>query len=85
LGCPHDYIAFQEELIPLLENIHGETQHSGRIPKRAPDDSRKQFQIIKLKNELRQAIAEETYERAAELRDEIQTLEQELKATRPQS
>ena len=26
LGCPHDYIAFQSELLPLLENIHGETQ-----------------------------------------------------------
>ncbi|MCA9092904.1 MAG: UvrB/UvrC motif-containing protein [Planctomycetaceae bacterium] len=81
LGCPHDYIAFQEELIPLLENIHGETQHIGRIPKRAPEDSRKQFQIIKLKNDLRQAIAEEMYEKAAELRDEIQKLERELKPT----
>lgn len=81
LGCPHDYIAFQEELIPLLENIHGETQHIGRIPKRAPEDSRKQFQIIKLKNDLRQAIAEEMYEKAAELRDEIQKLEHELKPT----
>ena len=36
LGCPHDYIAFQRELIPLLENIHGETQHAGKFPKRAP-------------------------------------------------
>ena len=23
LGCPHDYIAFEDELLPLLENIHG--------------------------------------------------------------
>jgi len=30
LGCPHDYIAFQSELLPLLENIHGETQHVGK-------------------------------------------------------
>lgn len=80
LGCPHDYIAFQEELLPLLENIHGETQHVGRIPKRAPEDSRKQFQIIKLKNDLRQAVAEESYEKAAEIRDEIQKLERELKS-----
>ena len=26
LGCPHDYQEFREELMPLLENIHGETQ-----------------------------------------------------------
>ena len=79
LGCPHDYIAFQDELLPLLENIHGETQHCGKFPKRAPDDSRRQYKLIKLRNDLRQAIAEESYERAAQLRDEIQGLERELK------
>lgn len=79
LGCPHDYIAFQEELLPLLENIHGETQHVGRIPKRTPENGRKQFQLIKLRNDLRQAVAEESYEKAALLRDEIQSLERELK------
>ena len=26
LGCPHDYEEFRDELMPLLENIHGETQ-----------------------------------------------------------
>ena len=24
LGCPHDYVAFREELMPLIENIHGD-------------------------------------------------------------
>ena len=79
LGCPHDYIAFQEELYPLLENIHGETQHCGKFPKRAPDDSRKQYRLIKLRNDLRLAVAEESYETAAKLRDEIQVVENELK------
>jgi protein arginine kinase activator len=76
LGCPHDYVAFQEELMPLLENIHGETQHAGKVPRRAPADSRKQYDLIRLRNELRQAVAEESYERAARLRDEIHALEQ---------
>ncbi|MFO1020675.1 MAG: UvrB/UvrC motif-containing protein [Planctomycetales bacterium] len=80
LGCPHDYIAFQEELLPLLENIHGETQHCGKVPKRAPDDSRKQYELIKLRNDLRVAIAEESYERAAQIRDEIQRLEKQLES-----
>ena len=34
LGCPHDYVAFETELLPLLENIHGETQHMGKVPRR---------------------------------------------------
>ncbi|MEX0703607.1 MAG: UvrB/UvrC motif-containing protein [Planctomycetales bacterium] len=78
LGCPHDYIAFEDELLPLLENIHGETQHCGKFPKRAPDASRRQYQLIKLRTELRTAIEEEHYETAARLRDDIQKLETKL-------
>lgn len=78
LGCPHDYIAFQEELLPLLENIHGETQHVGKTPKRAPHASQKQYRLIKLRNRLRSAIEDELYEEAARIRDEIQTTEAEL-------
>lgn len=78
LGCPHDYIAFSRELMPLLENIHGETQHAGKFPKRAPDASQRQYQLIKLRNELRTAVEDEEYETAARLRDEIATLESEL-------
>lgn len=78
LGCAHCYIAFKDELLPLLENIHGETHHCGKFPKRAPDDSQKQYKLIKLRNDLRIAVAEESYEEAAKLRDQIQALEDEL-------
>ena len=33
LGCPHDYVCFAKELEPLMLNIHGETQHMGKVPK----------------------------------------------------
>jgi protein arginine kinase activator len=78
LGCAHCYIAFREQLVPLLENIHGETHHCGKFPKRVPDDSQKRYQLIKLRNDLRLAVAEESYEEAARLRDEIQELEGRL-------
>ncbi len=77
LGCPHDYTAFQDELLPLLENIHGETQHVGKVPKRAPKASQHQFRLIRLRNQLKAAVDEEMYEEAARLRDEIQGLEAE--------
>lgn len=80
LGCPHDYIAFEEELLPLLENIHGETQHVGKFPKRAPRASQRQYELIKLRSELRSAIDDENYESAARFRDQIRDLEQELTA-----
>jgi len=80
LGCSHCYLAFREELVPLLENIHGEIQHCGKFPKRAPDDSQRQYQLIKLRNDLRLAVAEESYEEAARLRDQIQELEAQLES-----
>jgi protein arginine kinase activator len=78
LGCPHDYIAFAKELKPLLENIHGETQHTGKFPKRAPHASQLQYRLIKLRSELRTAVDEEEYETAARIRDEIQSLEKDF-------
>jgi protein arginine kinase activator len=78
LGCPHDYIAFQSELMPLLENIHGETQHVGKAPKRAPQASQHQFKLVRLRSLLKAAVDEEQYEEAARLRDEIQQVESDL-------
>lgn len=75
LGCPHDYVVFEDELLPLLENIHGETTHVGKVPKRSPQSSQLQFQLIKLRNELRASVEEERYEDAAGIRDSIRQLE----------
>ena len=85
LGCPHDYTAFHAELLPLLENIHGETQHTGKLPKRAPNANRRQYRLIKLRSSLREPVAKEDYEEAALLRDKIQSLEDELATEAPSS
>ncbi len=75
LGCPHDYVAFEAQLGPLLLNIHGESEHVGKIPKRCPQGSETRTQLIRLRREMSEAVAEENYERAKELRDEIQRIE----------
>ena len=76
LGCPHDYQEFREELTPLLENIHGETRHCGKTPRRLPQSKQTQSELIQLRNKLKQAINKEDYEEAARLRDRIRTLEE---------
>jgi protein arginine kinase activator len=75
LGCPNDYEVFRTELKPLLENIHGNLRHVGKVPKRLPVDTRRQTELIKLRQEIQQAVAIEDYERAAQLRDQIDSLE----------
>jgi protein arginine kinase activator len=75
LGCPHDYQEFREELIPLLENIHGETRHAGKTPRRLPQTKQAQSELIQLRKQLQQAVTREAYEEAAQLRDRIRQLE----------
>jgi protein arginine kinase activator len=77
LGCPYDYEVFRDELMPLLENIHDETRHSGKVPKRAPRNSQTQTTLIQLRNDLKRAIAAEDYETAARVRDKIKSIEHE--------
>lgn len=75
LGCPHDYEEFRDELLPLLENIHGETRHVGKTPRRLPQTRQAQSELIQLRKQLHQAVTREAYEEAANLRDRIRRME----------
>ncbi len=76
LGCPHDYEFFQEHLDPLLEKIHGSSEHKGRLPRGSgPEASRRNDGLLRLRRELQQAVKAEQYESAARLRDAIRQLE----------
>ncbi len=75
LGCPHDYICFDAELEPLIVNIHGATEHVGKRPQRLSGDSDWQTTLIRLRRELQEAVEDERYERASQLRDEIRQIE----------
>ncbi len=75
LGCPNDYDAFESVLVPLLERAQeGATEHIGKVPRRAGSDQHKQNAILRLRAELKQAVASEEYEKAAELRDRIKEM-----------
>ena len=76
LGCPHDYEEFRDELVPLLENIHGETKHAGKTPRRLPQTRLAQSELIQLRKQLQQAVTREAYEEAAQLRDRIRRIEE---------
>lgn len=75
LGCPDDYDEFREDLLPLLESIHGDTKHQGKIPRRVPKPPVKKAELSQLRKRLSRAVAEEAYEDAARLRDQIKALE----------
>ncbi len=75
LGCPNDYACFEQEMEPLLANIHGETTHTGKRPKRSARNVDEHTQLIRLRREMREAVQAEDYERASLLRDEVRKIE----------
>jgi len=79
LGCPHDYVCFQEELEPLIVSIHGETKHTGKRSMHGAGAADRQTELIRLRREMKEAVEKEQYERASEMRDEIRRIEQEGK------
>ncbi len=77
LGCAYDYVYFQDDLEPLLLNIHGAKVHKGKRPTRRLGSPDRQHELIQLRREMQEAIAKEQYEKAGELRDRIQNFENE--------
>jgi protein arginine kinase activator len=77
LGCPHDYVCFEPQLMPLIVNIHGETQHVGKVPKTGAGTSQHRTDLIRYRREMKEAVAQEDYERAGQLRDLIRRVEKE--------
>jgi len=76
LGCPHDYVVFQNFLMPLIERAHeGATHHVGKVPQTAETLVKRQTGIMRLRRELQEAIEQENYERAARVRDQIRDME----------
>lgn len=76
LGCPLDYNVFEKALTPLLKRAQeGATQHIGKAPHRAEEGQKKQSALLRLRAELKAAVAAEDYEAAAGLRDQIKKLE----------
>jgi protein arginine kinase activator len=75
LGCGDCYGAFREQLKPLLRRIHGASVHMGKSPRASEGMLEKIREIEDLKLELKGAIEKEDFEKAAEIRDQIKTLE----------
>ena len=75
LGCENDYKAFEKPLRVILDKAHnGNTEHTGKVPSAAPEDQQLQVRLTEMRRQLEQAVRDEDYELAAELRDKIEQL-----------
>jgi len=76
LGCAQCYRDFAAQLKPVLQKIHGRTQHAGRKPKAYVPDPKDVLdqRILELRTAMDTAVASENFEEAARLRDELKAL-----------
>lgn len=84
LGCGHCYDAFRDSMQDLLRRIHGGVRHQGKRPAGAPTTRKgsKSTSMRQVKADLAKAVAEEDFETAALLRDQLQELQKRKDAAR---
>ena len=85
VGCANCYKVFEAQLAPTIARIHGKTVHIGKKPLPAKSDEQpkqqkavidpKEQRIKELKDRMAEAIKNEEFEKAAELRDQIKAEE----------
>lgn len=74
MGCDKCYENFAAEMLPVIVSLQRSDQHLGKVPLNAPVRLRNSVELARLRRELDQAVANENYEKAAVLRDQIQAL-----------
>ena len=77
LGCAACYQTFAEGLGPLLKGMHKGVAHVGKVPSRLAMTLERESRMKDLQRELRQAVTDENYESAAQIRDRIRESEKE--------
>jgi protein arginine kinase activator len=78
LGCGKCYEVFQKKLAELLRKIHGSDRHVGKTPYKIEKAAMGAEDLSRMREELKELIAKEEFEKAAVLRDRIKELEKEL-------
>lgn len=73
-GCDSCYDTFAEELKALLPRMQGAERHEGTMPEAFRKDREASEKEQALQSRLDLAVAEERYEDAAQLRDEIKAI-----------
>src|SRR2546425_1206024 len=78
LGCARCYDTFAEGLGSLLKAMHKGTKHIGKVPAKLAQQLQRGAHMKALQKDLERAIAEENYEAAAQIRDQLKQIEQEI-------
>jgi protein arginine kinase activator len=79
-GCSDCYSTFAEEVSQMVRGMHKGTTHIGKVPAGLMAMQVLHQRLEELRSRLDQAVASESYEEAAGIRDEIRNLELSTKS-----
>lgn len=77
-GCSDCYEKFEDKLDPLFKRIHGSIRHTGKKPSRYNIKKDNEKEIYILKEQMENAVEEENFEKAAEIRDRIHEIKKSI-------
>lgn len=78
LGCADCYTTFAEGLEALLKSMHKGTKHVGKAPAALQQTRDFTDKLKALQKKLDKAVAEEDFEQAAVMRDEIKSMKEKM-------
>lgn len=78
LGCAECYVTFAEGLEGLLKSMHKGIKHIGKTPQSLQQSRDLSDKLKALQKKLDKAVAEEDFEQAAVVRDEIKATREKL-------
>jgi len=76
-GCGKCYATFKSEFEPNVIRIHGTSRHTGKIPKHMSARLNAKRRLDDLGTKLKKVIADQNFEEAAQIRDEINKIKSE--------
>jgi len=77
-GCSECYTTFSEGLEGLLKSMHRGVKHAGKIPQALQQTRDLSDRLKTLQKKLDKAVADEDFEQAAQVRDEIKLTKDKL-------
>ena len=75
-GCSDCYGTFSDEVSQMVRGMHKGTSHIGKVPEGLMAIQFRNQRVEELRSRLDQAVASESYEEAAGIRDEIRNLDE---------
>lgn len=75
-GCGTCYAVFGDEVGMMLQGMHKGMAHVGKVPEGLMESHFRNQRLEEMRGKLEAAIASESYEEAAEIRDQIRTLDE---------